>query len=205
VYQNVTYVAASDGRITPYFVGPTGGATPPDVSVGAINVSARPNRIESAFFQQINSIPNGPVVYPLKLLQSMEDYRKIALPQLSTFSLVAFYDPGWPMGSLYLWPWPNATNYQIGFVARQQLPASFASLATVIALPFEYHQAIVSNLAMALRPKYGLGTFPGDIVPQMAKNGLAILRKGNTAISSLDMPPGLSRNGIYNIFSDQTV
>ena len=200
IYQNVTYTVLSDGRITPYLVGP--GAA--DINVGAVGASSRPNRLESAFFQQLNSIPNGPVRYGLKLLQSMEDYTKIALPNLTTFSLCAFYDPAWPTGKLYVWPWPGAANYSIGIVVRAQLPASFATLATVVALPFEYYQAIVSNLAMSLRPKYGLGTFPGDMVPQMAKNGLSILRKGNTAIASLDMPPGIVRSGLYSIYSDQT-
>lgn len=200
IYHLVTYFVISDGRTGPYSVGP--GAS--DIPLGAAGQVARPNRIESAFFVQNIASPNGPIRWPLRLLQSMVDYNKIALPKLQTFSLVAFYDAAWPNGQLYIWPWPNASQYSIGITCREQLPASFPTLNSVINLPFEYFQAIVSNLAMALRPKYGLGTFPGDLVPGMAKNGLAVLRKGNTRIQNLEIPKVLQRPGIYNIYSDQT-
>lgn len=199
IYHLVTYTVLSTGQITPYTVGPGG-----QIDVGTAGLTARPNRVESGFFAQLNTIPNGPVVYPLKQLNSMEDYRKLSLPNLTTFTLCFFYDPAWPLGQLYLWPWPNSSNYNIGIVVREQLPTSFPSLTTKINLPYEYHQAIVSNTALAIRPKFGIGTWPGDDLPRQARNALNILRKGNTAITSLDMPPGLSRNGIYNIFSDQT-
>lgn len=200
LYHLVTKTVASTGQLTPYTVGPGG-----QIDLGPTGQNVRPNRIESAFLQQLTSAGNsGPIRYPLKVLPSFEDYNKIALPNLNTFSLVAFYDPAFPLGNLYAWPWPNLNSYSLGITIRDQLPSSFPSLATTVVLPYEYFGAIVAVLAMALRPKYGIGTFPGDNLPAMARAGLAMLRKGNTAIANLSMPPGLSRNGIYNIFSDQT-
>ena len=196
IYHLVTYTVPSTGQITPYTVGPGG-----QISVGANGM--RPNRIESAFFQQLNTTPQGPVQYPLRLIETMEDYRKISLPNLQTFSLCAFYDPAWPNGQLYVWPWPQATNYVVGIVAREQLPVQFAAPASTIVLPYAYHRAIVSNLAMELRPKYGIVTQPGDPLPSIAKAAKQALRKGNTAIAEMDMPAGLVRNGLYNIYSDQ--
>ena len=218
VYHNVTYTVVSTGQITPYSVGPGGQFNSQQAqTTGDFNndfntdfsgqgwpfQSARPNRIESAFFAQLNSVPNGPVVYSLKVLPTMEDYRKLCLPNLTTFSLVAFYDPAWPTGQLYVWPWPQASIYAIGIVAREQLPTSFASLATVISLPYEYYWAIITNAAIAIRPTYGLGTFPGDHLPALARNSLNLLRKGNTAIAELAMPKELVRGGLYSIYSDQ--
>ena len=225
IYHLVTYTVASTGQTEPYTIGPGGnidtnyttgiptaaGNEPwAGSGMGLAGVaqpgnftSFRPNRIESAFFMQINTIPNGPVVYGLKLLGSMEDYRRLCLPNLTTFSLVAFYDPAIPLGKLYVWPWPNQTNYVIGVTAREQLPVAFVSQASVISLPPEYFQAIVSNLALAIRPKYGLGTYPGDMVPIMARNGLNLLRKGHTAIAELQTPKELVRGGLYSIYSDQ--
>lgn len=218
IYHLVTYTVVSDGRITPYLVGPGSPDINTDVPAGNFNdnfnntfgggnfgfTTTRPNRIESAFFQQFQTGPQGPIRYPLRLLESMEDYVKIALPNLTTFSLVAFYDPAWPIGKLYVYPWPLGSIYGLGIVCREQLPQGFPSLATVITLPFEYYLAIVSNTAILLRPKYGIGTFPGDQLPMIAKNSLNVLRKGNTAIANLTMPPELGRNGLYNIYSDQT-
>jgi hypothetical protein len=213
VYHLVTQVVTSTGQTTPYSVGP--GAQFASVS-GSANASAlasqaittkRPDRIESAFFRQLTNTSAGPVDFPLKLLSSMENYNQICLKQLSTFSLSAFYDPAWgtsQLGQLYVYPWPLANLYAVGITVRETLPASFASLATVVNLPFEYFQAIVSNLALVLRPKYGLGTWPGDLVPLQAKNGLRVIQAGNTAIAELGMPVELARRGIYNIYSDQS-
>lgn len=210
VYHNVTYVVAADGRNTPYTIGPTGGpGGTPDISIGTYGFSTRPNRLESAFFRQlVNPTPNGPVDFPLRLLNSMEDYNLIYLKGLTNFALVAFYDPAFAgaaqqLGQLYCWPWPNGNIYSLGVTIREQLPAAFSDLTTVIVLPPEYFGAIVHNLAMDLRAKYGIGTWPGDTLPAKAKSGRAILKGGNAAISNLQMPSGLSRGGIYSIYSDR--
>ena len=202
IYHLVTYEIQSTGQNTPYTIGPTGGAIAPQLSVGPLGAATRPNRLESAFFRQLVNVPNGPVDYKLKLLPSFEDYNEIALKGLTNFSLVAFYDPAWPLGNLFVWPWPQSSIYQIGVTIREQLPQSFA-LVDKVNLPFEYYGAIVYNLAMRLRPKYGIGSYPGDALPGLARDGLAVLRKGNTAIPNLAMPATLARPGIYDIFSDR--
>ena len=213
IYHLVTYLSGPATGNVSYSVGPTGKIPPngptlaPDISVGSVGFTARPNRIESAFFRQqiLGGGPNvGPIDYPLRILPSLEDYNRIAYKTLQSFSLIAFYDPAWPLGLLYAWPVPSQAIYSVGITVREQLPSAFASLASVINLPFEYYSAIVSNLALRLRPKYGLGSFPGDVLPQMAKSTLLTLRKGNTAIPLMELPPGLARGGIYNIYSDET-
>jgi len=211
IFHLVTYLVQSTGQITPYSVGPGGqidtdGAAVNDPNwIGRITGSQRPNQIESAFFQQ-NTTGGGnlsPIVYGLKLYRAMEDYRRISLPSLSTFPMSAFYDPAFPLGQLYIWPWPNNPQYSVGVVCREQMPVQFPSLASVIYLPPEYYQAIVSNLAISLRPKYGIGTFPGDLLPLAAKQGMNVIRKGSTQIANLQMPSEIIRNGNYNIYSDQ--
>ena len=212
IYHTVTYVVQSTLQITPYSVGPGGQI---DTGVASVNNpsgvtyvpnSERPDQIEGAFFQQ-NTSGGGnlsPIVYPLRLLRAMEDYRKISLPTLNTFPLAAFYDPAYPLGQLYIWPWPNNSEYSIGIVVREQLPTQLPSLTSVIYLPPVYYQAIVSNLAIAIRPKYGIGTFPGDLLPKAAQRGMSVIRKGSTQIKNIQMPAEIIRNGNYNIFSDQS-
>lgn len=212
IFHLVSYIVQSTFQTTPYSVGP-GGQINTDAAavndtgwIGTVGKSIRPDQIESAWFQQTTTGGGNlsPIVYPLRLYRAMEDYRKICLPTLQTFPLAAFYDPAFPLGQLYIWPWPNSAQYSIGIVAREQMPSQFPTSTTVVYLPPAYYQAIVSNLAIAVRPKYGIGTYPGDLLPIRAKQGLEVVRKGSTQIANLQMPGVLIRSGNYNIYSDQT-
>jgi hypothetical protein len=106
------------------------------------------------------------------------------------------------LGQLYLWPWPQASIYAIVATAREQLPIGF-KLTDIVELPFEYYRAISSNLALDLRPKYGILTPPGDRLAQIASDSTSVLRAANAAIAILNMPRHLARRGLYDIFSDQ--
>ena len=173
---------------------------------GVVNPSGsvRPAKLESAFLRQLVPAAPNQIDYPLQILQSMEDYNRIELKSLESFSGCAFLDPGYPLGTLYAWPVAQSGLYAIYATVRQQLPTSFATLATAVNLPFEYYQAIVSNLAMILRGTFQIPSFPGDPLPGQAKGSLSCLRGSNTAIGRLSMPTALTRPGIYNIFSDRS-
>lgn len=170
---------------------------------GGIAPSARPAKVESAFIRQLTQAQPSQIDYPLQLLQSREDYSRIALKQLTSFAQYLFYDPDWPLGRLYPWPVPQATIYSLHVQVRAQLPAGFASSALTVDLPFEYYNAIVLNLALRLRPKYGIAGFQGDPLPALAKDSLNVLRNGNVAIASLQMPTGLALGKGYDIFGDR--
>ena len=217
IYHLRTYTVGSTGQSVdgagnpvPYTIGPTGAEVPPpQISVGAAGFATRPNRIESAFFRQYVSAPNGPVDYPLRLLPALEDYNNIRMKGLTNFSLVCYYDAAWPYGNLFVWPWPQANIYAIGITVREQLPQAFSlagnPLAVEMNLPFEYYRALVKNIAMEVRPKYGIANTPGDLLAAQARDALDTLRRGNTQIPLLSVPPGLApRAGMYNIFSDQS-
>ena len=198
VYHDVLYVVTSTGAQT-YTVGPGG-----DFDTGVNSV--RPNRIEAAFLRQptVGSPGGSPVDYPLELIQSYEDYMRVTLKQLTSFTGGVFYDSKWPLGVLYPVPIPQATVYSIGILVLEQLPlSSLTNGASKIILPYEYYYAMMTNLAMRLRPKYGIGTWPGDPLPGLAKESMAMLKGANSQIPRLTMPKELSRGGIYNIFSDR--
>jgi hypothetical protein len=196
VYHLVTLLFTSTGALT-YTVGPGQNF---DTGAG----SNRPDKLEAAFLRQITQSQPNQIDYPLELLNSMEDYSKIALKQLVSFPGSVFYDPAWPNGVLYVWPVPNPAIYAVGIVVKEQLPNSFPNLAAVINLPYEYYRAIVANLALALRPKYGIPTMPGDMLTIIAADSLSVLRGANAAIPRLSMPSVLTRRGQYNIFSDRS-
>lgn len=195
VYHLVTLNVVSTG-VESYTVGPGG-----QIDTGAGSV--RPDKIEAAFLRQLTQSPPNQIDYPLTLLQSMEDYSRIALKSLKSFPTYVFYDPAWGLGNLFAWPVPQANIYGVYIVVKEQLPAAFATLATKFALPYEYYAAMVYNLGLRLRPKYGIITQPGDELRGIAKDALNVLRGGNTAIARLQMPTVLQRGGIYNIFSDR--
>jgi hypothetical protein len=165
--------------------------------------SARPNRIESAFFRQIQFSGPNQVDYPLTQLDSREDYNRIALKSLSSFPYYFFYSAEFNLGSLYVWPVPQAGIYEVHITIRQQLPPMFATTAEPFDIPYEYYAAMEMNLAIRLRPKYGIKVMQGDMLPGMAKDALNTLRKANFRISRLQMPADLTRPRLYNIFSDR--
>lgn len=167
--------------------------------------TVRPARIESGFTRQIQFSTPNQVDWPYDVLQSQEDYNRIALKNLQSFPGAVFLDTAWPLSQVYLYPVPQASIYSINLSVREQLPASFVSAATTLNLPFEYYNAINLNLALRLRTSYGISTFPGDKLEGLAKDSLNALRTTNAQIARLQMPKRVLRsNGIYNIFSDQS-
>lgn len=175
-----------------YTVGPTGNFVTP----------VRPDRLEDGcFFRQlVQSSPNQ-VDYPLELLESWEDYNKITLKQLLSFSQYVFYDPaGYPNGTVYFWPVPQANIYAMNLLVKLQL-SQFTSLTEALLLPNEYYQALYLSLCEIIRSAYRLPADPALV--QRAKEAREVLRGANTALARLRMPRDLVRPGIYNVFSDQ--
>lgn len=181
------------------------------VSTGAISYSIgtggdfdtpRPDQLENGcFFRQITSAssPNQ-IDYPLELLLSREDYSRIALKQLQTIPQYVFYDPGYPLGTIYPWPVPQPTLYELHLLVKSQL-SQFTNLAETINLPPQYYGALRYNLAARVRAMYGKQ--PDPTIVALATDALNVLRNANAAVPRLHMPAGISRGAKYNIYSDQ--
>lgn len=198
IYNTVDTSFVSDGRMVPYTVGPGQN----------FNVTVRPDRLETGCFlrQVTQPAPNQPD-FPLEVLQSREDYNNVALKKLQSFPWFVFYDPAYPTGLLYCYPWPQASIYEVHIMTKTVL-AEIRTLATVISLPDEYFEAIFYNMIVRLGIRYPITRDPvmleqWNSIKRLARASLNVLRGGNTAVARLGMPPGLNRPGIYNIFSDQ--
>lgn len=166
---------------------------------------ARPDSIEAAYIRQIVPTNSTPVDWPLKIINSREDYSSIAIKRLAAApSEYIFYDSGFPDGALYPWPLPNS-NYEIHILTKAVI-STFAALDDAINLPPEYFQALYLNLAVNLRMAYDSPERPlpqkRDLVG-LAKASLATIRRSNFQISNLRMPRGISRGPAYNIYSDR--
>lgn len=167
------------------------------VAVGGDFNVARPDRIETAYFRQLNT--GTPVDFPLEQLQSMEDYSRVALKELTAFSKYFFYNPTHPIGRFYPWPITQASIYELHILTKQVI-SQFSSLAQTINLPDEYLAAIFYNLCLRLRPAYGKQ--PDATVTAMAKDGLNVIRGTAAAIPRLRMPTGLTKASSYDIYGD---
>lgn len=162
----------------------------------------RPDRLEDGcFFRQLvtASSPNK-IDYPLSILESREDYSRIALKQLQTIPQFIFYDASYPLGVVYPWPIPQATLYEVHLLLKSQL-TQFANLADTINLPGQYFGALRYNLACRVRTMYQLPPDPQLVA--LAEDANETLRLMNAQIPRLRMPAGIARGAKYNIYSDQ--
>ena len=175
------------------------GATSYTVGPGMDFDTPRPDRLEAAFFRQtVQSQPNQ-IDYPLEILESREDYNRIALKTLQSFPTYIFYDAAYPTGVVYPWPVPQANIYAVHLTLKFPL-ARFTSLSQTVVMPPEYEAALLYNLSVRLRPAYQMAPDPQLI--GLAKDSLALIRASNTQIPRLEMPMDLTRGGIYNIYAD---
>jgi len=169
---------------------------------GDINVSVRPDKLESAFFRMLPGASGTQAVdYPLQILFSYEDYARITLKTLVSFSQCIFYDSAWPMGKIYPWPLPQANLYEVHIILKHVLD-EFTDLTSTFNFPPEYLAALHYNLVVRTRAAYRLP--PDPTYEGLAKDSMQTVRSANTQIPSLVMPDNLVRPGVYNIYSDQT-
>ena len=173
-----------------YSVGPNGDFNVPRV-----------DRLEAAFFRQfVQNVPGqNEVDYPLEILQSREDYNDIALKQLVSWPTYIFFDSGYPMGNVFPWPIPQVGNFELHLTLKNTL-ASFSTLTQAVNLPPEYIEAIWTNLTVRVCAIYP-GAVLTPIVEGLAKASLSTIRVANTQIPRLQMPAGMVRPPLYNVYS----
>jgi hypothetical protein len=166
---------------------------------GDFSVAARPAAINAAFARQtITSVPNQ-IDYPLEILPSRETYSQIAMKSLQSFPRWCWYDAGFPMGQLLVYPVVQPL-FEIHIVIYEVLN-NVTSLTGAMSLPGEYQEALLYNLALRLAANYNSPINP--IVPGLAKASLETIRVANAQIPRMNMPRSLSRRpSRYNIFSD---
>jgi len=187
VYHLVDVVFQATGALS-YSIGAGG-----DIDV------ARPDQIESAFFRQITGGGPNTVDYPLDVLYSREEYNRIALKDMPAFPSMLFYDSGYPLGNVFLWPVPS-NLYEIHLSLKASLQ-TFTNLTNNIVFPPEYNEALRLNLGVRLRIAYQMPSDPG--LNALAKVALNTLKNSNAQIPTLQMPRalrGVSRP--YNYLSD---
>ena len=120
---------------------------------------------------------------------------------LDSFARAVFYDAGYPTGNVYFWPIPQADTFTMHLIVKQALP-QFTDLTEIIALPPTYQEALMYNLAVRLRPAFGMA--PDPTISGLATASLAALQSSNALVPRLELPRELRSWGVgrYNVFSD---
>lgn len=163
----------------------------------------RTDQIEAAFVRQTNvSSPNGQVDYPLQIIHSYEDYSQITLKNMQAGpAWVAFYDSGFPVGKLYLWPL-SPSGWSLHVIIKAELD-SVGNLTDEIVLPAEYEMALYYNAMQMTRAAFFLPADP--MIDKMSKASLATIRAANVQIPTMSVDPAAlnPRTGAYSIFADR--
>ncbi|OXJ16334.1 phage adaptor protein [Burkholderia sp. HI2500] len=165
---------------------------------GNFNTPSWPYQINAAY-ARLNPGTATPIDYPVTIIPAREDYARIALKALQSFPNYAFYDSAWPLGTLFMYPVPNA-SFELHIVTLEELP-QFVTPADVINLPPQYMAAIRYNLACYLAPSYQLD--PQAALVRLAMNAKRVVKRMNVQIRAMSMPRGLATKQRYNIYSDR--
>lgn len=174
------------------------GAQSYTVGIGGNFNIQRPTHIESVY-ARLNAGSSNPIDYPVTLLDSREDYARIALKSLSSFPELAYYDAAYPLGNLLFYPIPNNT-FELHIVTMEVLP-QFTAPGTVISLPMQYMSAIRYNLGPYLAPSYQIEPLPSLV--RRAFNAKQVIKRMNAQLQSMRMPRGLGSRQKFNIYSGQ--
>lgn len=162
------------------------------IGAGGVFNTARPNKIAGAFVR--NSNGND---YPLDVLMTQDAYNSIGTKTTQGLPDSLYYDPQYPLGVIYLSYAPDQA-YTLFLESLKSYADIGAITASVDAtFPPEYREALRSNLAIRLAPKYGV------LVPQtvmmIAGESLDALRAQNFELNVAQMEFGKAKRR-YNIY-----
>jgi hypothetical protein len=156
---NIPYAIASSK--TSYTIGPS----------GADFTGKRPIKIEGA-----NWINTSGDKYSLECINVDSYFNE---PKLTSGTIPSrlYYKPTYPLGTIYLIPYPSGAGGYLEIWANNQL-SQFSDLTTTYSLPQGYRLPIKSNLAVSLAPSFQVEVSP--MLAATANNSLLAIKSMNT-------------------------
>lgn len=185
-------VSGKGSPANPYTVGPGG-----DLN------TTRPASLEGVGLL-LASVGSAPPVEIVRAILTDTMYQFIAIKTLGNSLFTnAFYDATFAggLGSLYLWPVPNASINSLALYRLQQL-AQFTSPTVAYDFPEGADEAVEYNLAKRLLDVYSVSAEKKMNVLDLAKSSLAIYKRSNQRIVDVPCDPMFTpntRDGGYNI------
>lgn len=158
----------------------------------------RPTKIEGIVFRDSNNFDYA----VRKIITDRREYDAITDKSVqSTIPEYVFYDPGYPLGTLYSYPVPSAT--MTCKIAHWQIIQQFTALTNELSLPPGYKWAIEHNLALALQPLFSL-TAPPYVVAEAALSKKALINVNHSPVIARSEVPAILGGGRgSNILTDQ--
>lgn len=138
----------------------------------------RPTRLERTCTVTIAGVETE-----LFILDSRASYDRIRLKQQpASYVWAIYYDPGVPLGTLFLLGVPATTATVL--LSSPSLLQAFPTLNTLIALPEGYQECMRSNLAVKVAPEFiGSNAVPEPVIKYAAESMAAIQAQNKTRIS----------------------
>jgi hypothetical protein len=161
------------------------GRTTYTIGLGQDFNTARPDEIHAAWVRMQPFAGPNAVDLPLTIITAKEDWARTTIKDLKSLPTHVFYDSAFPVGRIHFWPVPPGGQYEMHLVVKAGLPVP-SSIYDTLALPPEYFDAVVNNLACRIIVASG-----GQISPFLmgyAKSSLETLKMANTQIGLLQMP-----------------
>lgn len=172
------------------FALPNGTASHTIGTGGSINTS-RPKEIVKAWISDANGID-----YELQLF-ALENYADVPLKTTAGRPERLYFDRGYSLGTLYLYPVPDE-GYTLNLRVIQPF-TTYSAITADLGLPGEYEEAVIYNLAMRLSAENQL-PIP-QVVVELAKDGLSIIKRLNSnQIPGIESNPIGRRRFSYSIY-----
>ena len=139
-------------------------------------VAVRPHYLEKAAIRWTDDT-GQPVEIPIPVITD-DEWAAIRIKDVtSTIPTKVYYNPTWPLGTLYYWPIPTTTDSAPVLYIPTPMTVA-ASLDTVLNLAPGYEEAIRYNLAVRLAPIFGRTLDP--VVAGMSNESKAQIKRANT-------------------------
>lgn len=173
----------------------TGGDYDYTIGVGGNFNTTRPLRIEAAKLRLSGTDYDLTVTHDARRFELESDSTTQGRPEL------LYYNPVAPLGLIYF---ANVPDQAYTLILTSLKPiTSFATLDTEDAVPDEYEEAIVSNLAVRAAPLFGKeAAQTTKTIAERTLNALT-MRNQSFRVPSMSMPTGIRRRAAYNITSDE--
>ena len=151
---------------------------------------ARPDKLHAAWCRLKPFGGPNPVDLELAIIEAKEDWARITIKDLKSIPTAVFYDSSYPIGRLTFYPVPIAGEYELHVVTKASLPV-YATLDDALAVPPEYLDAIVNNLALRIVAATP-GAQPSPLLLGQARASLETIKLANSQIATLSLPAFLT-------------
>mgnify|MGYP003666908049 FL=1 len=124
-----------------------------------------------------------------------DEYASIDDKNTSSIPTIYYFDANYPLANLTLYPVP--VGVQTITLVDENALTGFATLDTVFAMPAEYEEALIYNLAIRLAPEYEREALP-SVVKIAAKSKKIVESqnsRNNTSASTIQVPSSGGNTG----------